>query len=143
MGKKRIIKKTEAPREGTPASRTRTSSRKKLARGFVYIKSTYNNTLITLTDEFGNAFAQNSSGGSGFSGSKKGTPYAASKAADLLSERARDMGVADIDLRVKGTGPGREAALRVFGNKGFNITSIKDLTPMPHGFMKARKPRRV
>lgn len=143
MGKKRIIKKGDELSGEQKAGAVSTSSKKKLARAVIYIYSTYNNTLLTLTDEDGNVYLTGSSGRSGFSGSKKGTPYAASKAAEIMAEKAREMGVADIDLRVRGVGSGRESALRLFAQKGFNIHSIKDLTPTAHGFMKATKPRRV
>ncbi len=109
----------------------------------VHISATYNNTLISLTDARGNLFAQHSSGRAGFSGSKKGTPYAATKAAEVIADQARDMGVIDLDIRIKGLGSGRESALRVFGQKGFAINSIKDMTPIPHGIPRLKKPRRV
>lgn len=145
MGKKRIIKKTEdisgkTPGEVKPAAR---SSKRGLTRGIVHIFSTYNNTLITLTDEYGNVVLSTSSGASGFSGSKKGTPYAASKAAEALADKAREMGLAEVDLRVKGVGSGRESALRMFAQKGFAIHSIKDMTPIAHGTSRPPKPRRV
>ncbi len=141
MGKKRIIRKSG---EGEASSQRQSSgSRRKLARGLVHISATYNNTLISLTDARGNLFAQNSSGRMGFSGSKKGTPYAATKAAEVIADQARDMGVTDLDIRIKGLGSGRESALRVFGQKGFAIGSIRDMTPIPHGIPRLKKPRRV
>lgn len=147
MGKKRIIKKTDDSAvknaDSAVAGVVSLSSKKKLARGIMYIFSTYNNTLITLTDTYGNVYLSGSSGRSGFSGSKKGTPYAASRAAELLSEKAREIGLSEIDIRIKGVGSGRESALRMFGQKGFMIHSIKDLTPIPHGHTRPTKPRRV
>jgi len=141
MGKKRIIKKAE---DAAPEQRARAvSSKKRLHRAIVHIFSTYNNTLITLTDESGNMVLSNSSGRAGFHGSKKGTPYAATKAAETVADQSREMGIAEIDVRVKGVGSGRESALRVFGQKGFAIHSIKDLTPIPHGHPRVKKPRRV
>jgi small subunit ribosomal protein S11 len=143
MGKKRIIKKgADAGGDKQPAP-ARESSKKKLSSGIIHILSTYNNTLITLTDEQGNVYMSQTSGRSGFSGSKKGTPYAASRAAEVLAERAREIGLSDIQVRVKGVGSGRESALRVFAQKGFNIHSIKDMTPLPHGHVRSVKPRRV
>ena len=144
MGKKRIIKKADdaGSSESKPGA-VSTSSRKKLSRGVVHILSTYNNTLLTLTDENGNVYASTSSGRSGFSGSKKGTPYAASKAAEVLADKGREMGLAEIDIRIKGVGSGRESALRMFGQKGFLINSVKDMTPIPHGHTRPAKPRRV
>lgn len=143
MGKKRIIKKTSDSGEKSASSSPRASSKRKLAEGIVHIFSTYNNTLITLTDSAGNVYLSQSSGRSGFSGSKKGTPYAASKAAEILADAARDLGLADIHVRIKGVGSGRESALRVFAQKGFQIHSIKDATPIPHGDIRPAKPRRV
>jgi len=145
MGKKRIIKKSgDAGAAGEQGSAKQSaSSKRKLSRGVVYIYSTYNNTLITLTDEIGQVVLSNSSGRSGFSGSKKGTPYAASRAAEVLADQAREIGLSEVDIRVKGVGSGRESALRVFAQKGFAINSIKDLTPIPHGIPRPVKPRRV
>ncbi|MSR76212.1 MAG: 30S ribosomal protein S11 [Candidatus Ryanbacteria bacterium] len=141
MGKKRIIRKSGEGESSAP--RQSSSSRRKLAHGLVHISATYNNTLISLTDARGNLFAQNSSGRMGFSGSKKGTPYAATKAAEVIADQAREMGVTDLDIRIKGLGSGRESALRVFGQKGFAISSIRDMTPIPHGIPRLKKPRRV
>ncbi|MBI2052788.1 MAG: 30S ribosomal protein S11 [Candidatus Ryanbacteria bacterium] len=142
MGKKRVIKKTAETQDAGKAT-TAARSRKKLSSGIIHILSTYNNTLITLTDEEGDVYLTASAGRSGFSGSKKGTPYAASKAAEHLADQARDMGLQEVSIRVRGVGSGRESALRVFGQKGFVIHSIKDATPIPHGFLKPTKPRRV
>lgn len=111
--------------------------------GIVYILSTYNNTIITLTNEKGDVFLTSSAGRSGFTGSKKGTPYAATKAAESLADAARELGLVEVSIRVKGVGSGRESALRVFAQKGFVINSIKDMTPVPHGYIKPSKPRRV
>lgn len=143
MGKKRVIKKPTESSTDSKGAVPGHSSKKRLTTGIIYILSTYNNTMITLTDENGNVYVTTSAGRSGFSGSKKGTPYAATKAAEILADRARDMGLTDIAVRIRGVGSGRESALRVFGQKGFMIHSIKDLTPIPHGTMKATKPRRV
>ncbi|MEK7576940.1 MAG: 30S ribosomal protein S11 [Patescibacteria group bacterium] len=143
MGKKRVIKKSTEGGEKAAGPVVRVSSRRKLSEGIIHILSTYNNTLITLTDLRGNVYLSQTSGRSGFSGSKKGTPYAASKAAELLSDQARELGLAEIHVRVKGVGSGRESALRMFAQKGFQIHSIKDMTPTPHGYTKPTKPRRV
>ncbi|MEK7643566.1 MAG: 30S ribosomal protein S11 [Patescibacteria group bacterium] len=142
MGKKRVIKKA-GDGEGSSQTASSRSSKKRLTSAIVHIRSTYNNTLLTLTDEKGNVFSSASAGRSGFSGSKKGTPYAASKAAEILADHALQMGVTEIAIRVNGVGSGRESAIRTIGQKGFAIHSLKDLTPVPHGFMKAEKPRRV
>ncbi len=143
MGKKRVIKKAvDTVTEKGPVVSAITS-KKRLTRAFVYIYSTYNNTILTLTDEQGRAQLSNSSGRAGFSGSKKGTPYAASRAAEALADQARELGVTDLDIRVKGIGSGRESALRMFAQKGFAIHSIKDRTPIAHGTIRPPKPRRV
>src|SRR3989344_7844942 len=144
MGKKRIIKKSgDSVGETVGARVAGASTKRRITHGIIHIFSTYNNTMITLTDQNGNVVLSGSSGRSGFSGSKKGTPYAATKAAELLADQAREMGVTDVAIRVRGIGSGRESALRVFGQKGFMIHSVKDLTPIPHGHMKSTKPRRV
>ena|SRR3989338_3455683 len=144
MGKKRVIKKSgDSASDSQGAAQATRSSKRRLTSAVIYILSTYNNTMITLTDEHGDVFLTTSAGRSGFSGSKKGTPYAATKAAELLADQAREMGVTDVAIRVRGIGSGRESAMRVFGQKGFMIHSVKDLTPIPHGHMKSTKPRRV
>jgi len=143
MGKKRIIKK---PGEGS-ARRGKQGlgkvPKRKLSSGVLYIQSTYNNTLITLTDKKGDAIMQLSSGAMGFKGAKKGTPFASSKIAGILADKAKIMGVSDIDVVVKGVGAGRESAIRTFASKGIEINLIKDVTPVPHNGPKPKKPRRV
>lgn len=147
MGKKRIIKKGGDVRDEQfhlQTARTKAqSSKKKLSHALVNILSTYNNTLITLTDTEGRAVFQSSSGALGFKGSKKGTPYAASKAAEVVGEFANTVGVKELDVRVKGIGAGRDSAIRVFTQAGFSVNSIKDFTPIPHGTPRLKKPRRV
>lgn len=142
MGKKRVIKKSgqENTRGGRGASRV---PKKKIASGILYINAGYNNTMVSLTDQSGNLIISSSSGALGFSGSKKGTPYAASKIGELLAEKAETMGLKDLDIVIKGVGAGRESAVRSFINKGINVNSIKDATPVPFNGPKAKKPRRV
>lgn len=142
MGKKRVIKKSgqENTRGGRGASRV---PKKKLTSGILYINAGYNNTMVSLTDQSGNLIISSSSGALGFSGSKKGTPYAASKIGELLAEKAETMGLKDLDIVIKGVGAGRESAVRSFINKGINVNSIKDATPVPFNGPKAKKPRRV
>lgn len=141
MGKKRIVKK------GTDDSSVRKGSgkvsRKKLDAGILYVQSTYNNTKLLLTDTKGNAVATSSSGSLGFKGAKKGTPFAAAKAAEVLSEKAEQMGLKKIDVVVKGVGAGRDSSIRGFITKGVQINSIVDVTPRPHNGPKPRKARRV
>src|SRR3990167_10218002 len=147
MGKKRIVKKrgesVEEQIQARIAKARAKSSKKKLHSALVHISSSYNNTLIALTYEEGNAVFQSSSGAMGFRGSKKGTPYAATRAAEDVASFAQQLGVKDIDIRIKGIGSGRETVIRFFVQKGFNVRSIKDLTPIPHGIPRLPKPRRV
>jgi len=112
-------------------------------KGRIYIQSTYNNTLITLTDENGNVVLWASSGSVGFKGTKKSTPFAASKAAEIIADKAKMMGINKADVVVKGVGAGRESAIRTFSSKGIETGLIRDVTPIPHGGVKPRKARRV
>ncbi|MDP3785365.1 MAG: 30S ribosomal protein S11 [bacterium] len=144
MGKKRIIKKgTSGVDQALKARALSRLTKKKLSFAILSILSTYNNTLISLTDESGNVILSSSSGAMGFSGTRKGTPYAASKVAEFIAERAKLIGVKDVGIKVKGIGAGRESAIRSFAAQGFQIQSISDLTPIPHNGPKPPKPRRV
>lgn len=144
MGKKRIIKK-----EGTVVDQELKERslgklpKKKLASGVLYIQSTYNNTLMNLTDSKGDSIMWSSSGSLGFKGAKKGTPFAAAKVAEVLAEKAKNIGIKNIDVIIKGVGAGRESAIRTFAAKGIEISRIKDATPVPHNGPKPPKPRRV
>ncbi len=141
MGKKRIIKKGgQDSAKGASSSR---ASKKKLDKGILFVEATYNNTKLMVTDTEGKAYLWSSSGSLGFSGSKKGTPFAAGKVGDLLAERAQAIGVKDVDVVIKGVGAGRESSIRAFSAKGINILSIKDKTPVPFNGPKPPKPRRV
>ncbi len=143
MGKKRIIKKP-GEKDGIAVKQgIGKLPKKKLSSGILYIQSTYNNALITLTDKKGNAIMQLSSGAMGFKGAKKGTPFASSKVAGILADKAKMIGVKDIDVFVKGVGSGRESAIRTFANKGIEINLIRDITPVPHNGPRPPKPRRV
>ena len=141
MGKKRIVKNTGNSNEGV--SKTSSSSKKRLESGILFVESTYNNTKLSLTDAKGNLFAWCSSGSLGFKGAKKGTPFAAAKIGEVLAEKAQAFGVKEVAVVVKGVGSGREASIRSFITKGFTITSIKDVTPVPHNGPKPPKPRRI
>ena len=144
MGKKRIIQKADLATEaGRAAAIKSSSSRKGVTDGRVNILSTYNNTLIAICDLKGNLLMSSSSGALGFSGTKKGTPYAATKVAEFLGEKAKAAGVKTLHLKVKGIGAGRDAALRSFVAQGFEILSIKDATPIPFNGPRPPKPRRV
>ena len=117
--------------------------KKKLESGRAYIQSTYNNTLMTLTSGSGDVIIWSSAGALGFKGTRKGTPYAASKVAELLIEKARIIGLTSIELFVKGIGAGRESSIRSFVSSGININAIRDITPIPHNGPRPPKVRRV
>jgi small subunit ribosomal protein S11 len=117
--------------------------RKEIGFGAAYIQSTFNNTIITITDQLGNTVCWASSGTSGFKGSRKGTPFAAQLAAKEASVKAKEYGVRYVDVRVKGPGAGRESAIRALQANGLEIKSIKDVTPLPHNGCRVRKRRRV
>ena len=124
-------------------SRLRRREKKAVPRGRAYIQSTFNNTIITLTDPQGNVIAWGSSGTVGFKGSRKGTAYAAQRAAETAARRGMEHGLRQIDVYVKGPGSGREAAIRSLQAAGLNITSIKDVTPVPHNGCRPPKRRRI
>ncbi len=111
--------------------------------GIVHIKSSFNNTIVTISDVSGNAVSWSSSGSMGFRGSKKSTPYAAQIATDAAGKKAYDIGLRKLDVLMKGPGSGRESALRALQNIGFIINNIKDVTPLPHNGCRPKKKRRV
>ncbi len=113
------------------------------AKGIANIQSTFNNTLITITDNSGNVLAWSSAGSNGFKGSRKGTPFAAQVAAEVAAKKAMEYGVKSIDVYIKGPGAGREAALRSLQATGLNISLLKDVTPIPHNGCRPPKRRRV
>jgi small subunit ribosomal protein S11 len=124
-------------------SRPRRRERKYVPRGRAYIHSTFNNTLITLTDPDGNVLSWGSSGIVGFKGSRKGTAFAAQRAADTAARKAMDQGVREVEVFIKGPGAGREAAIRSIQAAGINVTSIRDVTPIPHNGCRPPSKRRV
>ncbi len=141
MGKKRIVKKGgDETRSSGAAGR---ASKRKLDAGRLYVEATYNNTKVSLADEKGNVVAWSSSGSLGFSGAKKGTPFAAAKVGELLADRATSMGMKEVSVIVSGVGAGRESSIRAFATKGIHISGIKDTTPVPHNGPRPPKPRRV
>ena len=131
--------------EQQPQKKTRARKREKrvIPRGKAYIQSTFNNTLITLTDLNGNVISWGSSGTAGFKGSRKGTPYAAQKAASEAVHRAQQHGLRQVEVLIKGPGSGREAAIRALQASGLVVTSIRDVTPIPHNGCRPPKRRRV
>ena len=124
-------------------TRVRRRERKSIPAGRAYIQSTFNNTIVTLTDPEGNVIAWGSSGTAGFKGSRKGTPYAAQLAARDAARRAMEHGLRQIEVYVKGPGSGREAAIRSLQSSGLYVTSIRDVTPVPHNGCRPPKRRRV
>ena len=125
------------------AEKKKSKIKKKLSSGIAHITSSFNNTIITITDDKGNALAWSSSGHKGFKGSRKSTPYAAQIAADSAASKALEFGMKTLSVEVKGPGSGRETALRALQARGFKILSIKDTTPMPHNGTRPPKKRRV
>ena len=123
--------------------RTRRRDRKNIVSGTAHVNATFNNTLVTITDEQGNAISWSSAGSQGFRGSRKSTPYAAQVAAEDAGRKAQEHGMKSLDIEVKGPGSGRESALRALQTIGFVITSIRDVTPIPHNGCRPRKRRRV
>ncbi|HEY8475867.1 MAG TPA: 30S ribosomal protein S11 [Chloroflexota bacterium] len=132
-----------ADRKKAGAARGRRRERKNIPRGAAYIQSTFNNTIVTITDPEGRAIAWSSAGAAGFKGSRKSTPYAASMAAETAARKAMEHGVRSVDVYVKGPGAGREAAIRALQGAGLNITAIVDVTPIPHNGCRPPKKRRV
>ncbi len=125
------------------ATKARRRERKPIPAGRAYIQATFNNTMVTLTDPQGNVIAWGSSGTAGFKGSRKGTPYAAQMAARDAAKRAMEHGLRQVEVLVKGPGSGREAAIRSLQSAGLHITSIRDVTPVPHNGCRPPKRRRV
>ncbi len=124
-------------------TRTKKKVKKNISTGVVHIQSTFNNTIITITDAMGNAVAWSSAGLQGFKGSRKSTPFAAQLAAQDAAKKAQEHGMKTVEVYVKGPGPGRESALRALQAAGFNVTMIKDVTPIPHNGCRPPKRRRV
>ncbi|MSR70860.1 30S ribosomal protein S11 [Candidatus Kaiserbacteria bacterium] len=142
MGKKRIVKKGRGDGAAGVASSSR-SGKRKLDSGILFVEATYNNTKVSLADNSGNVVTWSSSGSLGFSGAKKGTPFAAAKVGELIGERGSGMGLKEVSVVVKGVGAGRESSIRAFSTKGIQINSIKDMTPVPHNGPRPPKARRI
>lgn len=143
MGKKRIQKKSGGSDvSGTSRALNRIPKRK-LASGKLNILATFNNTILTLTDQKGNAVMAASSGALGFKGARKSTPFAAAKVGEIIGDKANQMGMKDAEVVIRGIGAGRESALRAFAGKGIAVTQISDRTPVPHNGPRSKKARRV
>jgi small subunit ribosomal protein S11 len=150
MGKKKVAEKTKeetaketAPAEKAAPKQAASVSKQRWENGRIYIQATYNNTIITVTDEKGAVITWMSAGSLGFSGPKKATPFAASKVAEAIAQKIEKTGPATVEIYVRGVGSGRDSAIRSFAGKGLNILSIKDVTPIPHNGPRPAKTRRV
>jgi small subunit ribosomal protein S11 len=143
MGKKRVATKKEGEASEKKQGGTQKKSTKSIDSGRVYIKVSFNNTMITITDQSGNVVTWASAGSLGFSGPKKATPFAAQKIVATIAEKIAKTGPFNVDVIVSGVSVGRDSAIRSLINHGFNINSIKDVTPVPHNGPKPKKVRRV
>lgn len=150
MGKKKVVEQSKEEvlksADGVAEAVTRASVSKKsrkLEKGRIYINASYNNTIVSVTDTAGNLVTWATAGSLGFSGPKKATPFAASKIVAVVAEKVRPFGLRDVEVIVKGVGGGRDSAIRSIANQGFNILSIKDVTPIPHNGPRPKKVRRV
>ena len=133
----------KAAAAATGAARPRRKERKNIIAGVAHVNASFNNTIVTITDRQGNALSWASTGSSGFKGSRKSTPFAAQIAAEQAGRAAQECGVKNIEVRIKGPGPGRESAVRALNAVGFKILSISDVTPVPHNGCRPPKRRRV
>ena len=124
-------------------TRTKAKVRKNVQEGIAHIHATFNNTIVTISDRHGDTLCWASAGNSGFKGSRKGTPFAAQTAAEACGRKAQEMGVKQLEIKVKGPGPGRESAVRALNALGLEIHSISDITPIPHNGYRPPKRRRV
>jgi len=125
------------------ATRARKKAKKAVSEGIAHVHASFNNTIITITDRQGNTLAWATSGGAGFKGSRKSTPFAAQVAAESAGRQAMECGVKNLEVRIKGPGPGRESAVRALNALGLKVTSISDVTPVPHNGCRAPKRRRI
>ncbi len=145
MGKVKIITKEEEKDivvDNTPKTSGK-APRKKIVAGTLHVEATFNNTKVVLSDKEGNTLFWTSAGSLGFKGAKKGTPFAASKAGSVIGEKAKALGIKEVDVKVTGVGSGREPTIRAFMAYDIEITGVRDTTPVPHNGPKPKKPRRV
>jgi small subunit ribosomal protein S11 len=149
MGKVKIITKEEenkvageAPVDVVPKTGVKVP-KKKIVAGTLHVEATFNNTKVVLSDKEGNTLFWTSAGSLGFKGAKKGTPFAASKAGSVVGEKAKALGIKEVDVKVKGVGSGREPTIRAFMAYDIEISGVRDMTPVPHNGPKPKKPRRV
>ncbi|MDP3741497.1 MAG: 30S ribosomal protein S11 [bacterium] len=143
MGEQKV-KTIQGAAEGKSEAKTGAKKIKhRVARGKIFIQSTYNNTIITITDAQGNVIGWGSAGASGFKGSKKSTPYAAQKTMEETLGKLKNLGLQEVEVFVKGIGSGRDSAVRALQGADFNVTTVKDITPIKHGGVRPKKVRRV
>ena len=135
--------KAQSAQAAAAASRVRKKAKKNVSDGIAHVHASFNNTIITITDRQGNALSWASSGGQGFKGSRKSTPFAAQVAAEMAGRAAQECGIKNLDVQIKGPGPGRESSVRALNALGIKILSISDVTPMPHNGCRPPKKRRV
>ncbi len=140
MATKKTTKQTQKDSGAKSQSKL---TKKKLTKAVLHVEATFNNTKVVVTDTAGNSLFWSSAGSLGFKGAKKGTPFAATKVGEVLSEKAEAIGIKEIDVVIRGVGSGREPAMRAFVARGFELGTIKDETPVPHNGPRAKKPRRV
>ena len=150
MGKVKIITKKEENKDTVKeiitdvvSKTTAKTPKKKIISGTLHVEATFNNTKVVLSDKEGNTLFWTSAGSLGFKGAKKGTPFAASKAGSVMGEKAKALGIKEVDVKVKGVGSGREPTIRAFMAYDIEISGVRDLTPVPHNGPKPKKPRRV
>ena len=134
---------TQQPQNPKAGARARKKVKKNVAEGIAHIHASFNNTIITITDRQGNALSWASSGGQGFKGSRKSTPFAAQVAAENAGRAAQEHGIKNVEVRITGPGPGRESSVRALNAIGIRVTSIQDITPVPHNGVRPPKRRRV
>ncbi|ARQ44827.1 30S ribosomal protein S11 [Oxalobacter formigenes] len=132
-----------AKASNSAAARVRKKVKRNIAEGVVHVHASFNNTIITITDRQGNALTWATSGGAGFKGSRKSTPFAAQVAAEAAGKVAQEYGIKTLEVKIKGPGPGRESAVRALNNLGIRITQIQDITPIPHNGCRPPKRRRI
>lgn len=150
MGKKKVVQKSKEElikenesMESTVAKQASTGGKQRVEQGRIYIRTSYNNTMITVTDMQGKVIAWMSAGSLGFSGPKKATPFAASKVAEAITQKIEKSGPSTVEIYVRGVGSGRDSAIRSFASRGLNIIAIRDVTPIPHNGPRPPKVRRV
>jgi small subunit ribosomal protein S11 len=150
MGKKKVAKQSQEELikesetvDATAAKKASETTKQRLETGRVYIQASFNNTMMSVTDSRGGVVAWMSAGSLGFSGPKKATPFAASKVAEAIAEKVKKSGPTTVEIFVRGVGKGRDSAVRTLATKGFNITAIRDVTPIPHNGPRPKKTRRV